>query len=668
MSYHSDRSSLGLLGALKLQAVSLFLAAAGCIAMAAPAAIPAPEKLLPDDTLVMVTAPDFVRLRELVRKLPLAQFWNDSSMRPFRDKFLTKWNEQLVQPLEHDLDIKIGDYTRLAQGQITLALTQNNWQGQDGETPGLVLLLDARDKSGELAKALADLRKKWVAAGKTLRTEKIREIEFLVLPISTNDVPKTMRKFLPKTAETQEPGDDQEAKKPEQKDEVVLGQYQSLLLAGNCVKALEKIVVHLTGGAVPTLGETAAYHADHLAMFRDAPVYGWVNLKVFIDLVSRAAAKKTDNPDAPNPFDLKPDKFIEALGLNSLKTAAFTYQQSNEGGLFQFFLGVPETTRHGIFKILAGEPKEFNAPRFVPADALKFQRWRIDAQKAWAALQKTVGDISPQWLSGINFLLDTANTAARDKDPGFDIRKNLIGNLGDDLVSYDKAPRGSTLNDLRSPPSLFLIGSPQPEQLAGSLRSVLVYLSQQAGTPPQEREFLGRKVYSIPLRPMGMPGSGDASSTPTTLTYAAGAGYLALSTDASLVEEYLRNSESQGKALRETTGLAEAAQRVTGPGTSLFGYQNDLESLRGFFEALRKSPASGSTGGSSLLPAPFGLAGGDEAIKQWVDFSLLPPFDQVAKYFSFSVYGGSATTEGLMFKAFNPLPPGLKSPDVMTKP
>src|SRR5215472_11895980 len=55
------------------------------------AAVPGPEKLLPSDTLVMVTAPDFPRLKSVFQGLPQAQFWNDPAMKPFRDKFVSKW-------------------------------------------------------------------------------------------------------------------------------------------------------------------------------------------------------------------------------------------------------------------------------------------------------------------------------------------------------------------------------------------------------------------------------------------------------------------------------------------------------------------------------------------------------------------------------------------------
>jgi len=46
--------------------------------------------------------------------------------------------------------------------------------------------------------------------------------------------------------------------------------------------------------------------------------------------------------------------------------------------------------------------------------------------------------------------------------------------------------------------------------------------------------------------------------------------------------------------------------------------------------------------------------------KEWVDLSLLPPFEKISKYFCFSVYGGSANVDGLTFKMFSPIPPALK--------
>ncbi len=309
---------------------------------------------------------------------------------------------------------------------------------------------------------------------------------------------------------------------------------------GNSAKAIEKVLAGMSGGAVKTLGDVPAFAASQAAMFRDAPVFGWVNAKAFVDIFSQPD-DSSSSADASASFAPKPDKLFGALGLKGLKSVAFNYLVSNDGAQFNLMLNVPEDSRSGLFKILAGEPKEYNPPPFVPADAVKFQRWRIDGQKMWATLQQIVSDISPQTLNGLNFMLTTAEASAKEKDPSFDIKKNLFGNLGDDVITYQKKPKGASLAELGSPPSLFLIGSPNPEQLASALRSVYALAGPQ--TSPTERDFLGRKIYSIPLPTAPRSADGQASSPQRALNYASSGGYVAFSMDPGILEEYLRSSQ-----------------------------------------------------------------------------------------------------------------------------
>ena len=193
-------------------------------ALTASAAVPSVEKLLPDDTLGMVTTPDFTKARDLYHSAPQSQFWNDAVMKPFKDHFMAKLTENLIQPLEKDLGIKFEDYTNLLQGQITLAITQNGWPTKEGAKPGVLLLLDTRNQGAQLTKNLADLRKKWLEAGKSLRTEKIRNIDFSVVAISDKDMPKTLKKYSGPDEKT----DSNESSTNAPKTELYIGQSDSL--------------------------------------------------------------------------------------------------------------------------------------------------------------------------------------------------------------------------------------------------------------------------------------------------------------------------------------------------------------------------------------------------------------------------------------------------------
>jgi hypothetical protein len=647
---------------------SFLAAAALCVAASLHAAVAPAEKLLPDDTLVMFTVPDCAKLRDISKQSPMAQLWNDPAMKPFKEKFLTKLREELVAPLERELGVKLDDYADLAQGQFTLALTANGWQGGKDAKPGVVLLLDARDKQAGLKKALGDFRKKWTDVGKPVRVEKVREVEFMVVTLTTNDVPAALKRLLPGPSKVRELGDgkdeeDGEEKKPaDSKSQLVIGRVDSLLIAGNEIAAVERIVAKLTGGSAPALADVEQFQSCQPVFFREAHAFGWANAKLLVDALAKVAAEREKvSEEAPDPFAaIKPEKILSAAGLTGLRNAAFAYQDSAEGPLVQFHLGVPESERKGLLKILAGEAKETTPPPFVPADAVKFSRWRMDGQKTWASLTATLNDISPAIMGTVDFIIGTAEAAGKQKDENFDLRRQLINNLGDDIISYQKKPRGTEPADLRQPPALTLIGSKAPEDMAAALKVMFGALSR-TGKGPEEREFLGRKIYTVTT--MAGPQLDPTVPKFRKLHLSYSGGYVLVATDEAVLEEYLRAGEAQPKPLREVPGLLEAAARVTGPGASLFTYENQQESQRAAFEMMKKAfntDTNAPVSGMTPVPESFGMAMPEQSLKEWFDFSLLPPFDAIAKYFNFTVAGGSANADGLTMKVFAPTPPALK--------
>src|ERR1017187_1777438 len=95
------------------------------------ATIPPAENLLPSDTLFFLAIPDCAALRTAAHQSPQWLFWSDPAMKPFHDKFMAKWNEKFVAPLEQSLGLKLADFADLPQGQLPFAVTQNGWTGGD---------------------------------------------------------------------------------------------------------------------------------------------------------------------------------------------------------------------------------------------------------------------------------------------------------------------------------------------------------------------------------------------------------------------------------------------------------------------------------------------------------------------------------------------------------
>lgn len=620
---------------LRLGAVALFLTGTPLLR----AAIAPAESLLPADTLAFFTVPDTAVLRAASKTSPQMMFWNDTAMKPFHDKFMAKFNERFIAPLEKDLGLKADDFLALPQGQFTLGITANGSTGHDDTPPGVILLIDTKDKSDLLKTNLATLVKKWTAAGRALRTEKIHGLAFTVVPLTSND----FSGLLPKKAPVSEIGKEP---KPDKPGEIYFTQYQSLLVAGNTIKIVEAVAAHLTGGSAPAVANDANFAGDKLSQFRDAPVYyGWFNAAKFFAMLAASPDDDTDS-DTPSLMPkMNAAKVLAALGLDKLKSASFAVREQADGVTVAMHLTAPESTRTGLLKILALAPKDANIPAFVPADATKFTRLRLDGKQTWAELQKMIGNLSPQYLASLNAVIDMANTMAQQKDPAFDLRTALFGNLGDDIVIYEKPPVGNTLADFSSPPALYLIGVANPDQAINGIKTITTLGTPQDGVPAP-RDFLGHKIFTIAQRSRSVPG--QTAPAPSYLYLTSSSSYVAFSKDSGILEEYLRSAGGNNKPLRETPGIRDAAAHIGGTGGGLFSYENQRETMRAAFKLLKGSADRDPS--LRMLPPAF---------RDWMDFNLLPDYDTVAKYFYLSVFGGNANADGLTVKVFTPRPPQL---------
>ncbi len=615
------------------------------------AEIPAPEKFLPADTLLLLTAPDLAKTRAQSHQSPQLRFWHDPAMKPFADKFMDRLQTELVGPLEHELGINFSNYTALAQGQITLAIVQNGWQGTTNPLPSWLLLLDTKTNSALLKTNLADLKRKWTDANKPLKTEKIRDIEFTILLVSTNDLPATL-KNLNAAPNTFTADDAPKSTPPTPTTELYLGQYESLLIAGGSPKVIERALLSLGGSQTPVLADEPAFEASRAALFRDSGFYGWANTKTIFEILTKIlSAKSEEDADKPSLLPIRPEKAIAALGLNALRTLAFSAQSTPEGSTAQCILTVPEAERQGLFKILAGNPKPTTPPNFIPADAVKFTRCRLDGRKTWETLEQTLKDISPQLATYLDFALTAAGAQAKEKDSTFDLKKNLLDSIGDDFISYQKAPRSKALTDIVAPPSIFLAASPKPEKLLDTLKSLFALVNRR-GDEPTERDFLGHKIYII-LAPPAKLVNGEKTGTRAT-SFSTANGYVAISMDPATLEEFLRG-ETSGKPLRETPGLADATQRIAGDSATLLTYENQRETMRAAFDIYKQLGNTNSAAAADPFGI-FGIFGGQKFFKDWADVSLLPEYDKVAKYFGFSVSAMSTTPTGLSLKMFAPTP------------
>jgi hypothetical protein len=617
-------------------------------AFAAPCsfgAVPA-EKLLAPDTLGFVSVPNWPAAAAALRQNSLGQLWADPAMRPFREKFQARFKAEALDPLEKELGVNLPSLAELFQGQVTLAFTATPPDSQPGRSSGFILLADTGGKSAQLSTNLARLRKQWVDAGKQVKPIKLHEHEFSLLVFSPAELARILDRILPNPEATNAPA-------PPSKPfnaEWTIGQSGSLLIVSDSAREVDKVLTRQAAGGPSTLAEQKEFAAE-AGVWREAQVYGWVNFRAVMERV--VAGPPPGAPGAEDKETVSLGQLLLALGFGGLQTATVSLNESSAGSSVVLRVKAPEAARAGLFKTLNLESKDSSPPPFVPADAIKFSRARLDLPKMWGNLETMLAEASPPAASFLKFIIATAG---KDQDEKFDLREKLIARLGDDLISYDKSPRRGASAAAEAAPSLMLVGSRNADQVAVAMKALAGLLPPQS-TKYKEREFLGRPFYSVT-----MPRTQDDGRVvgESVWCYAAGRSYVALSSDAALVESYLRNLEGTSRSLRDQTGLAEAAQKVGGMNTGYFSYENTAETARVFFEAAGKTSLNAAAIlGAMKLGGRFGL-GQEGGLLSWGDFGLLPPYERVAKYFYLDASSLSLDPAGYTYRFFAPTPPALR--------
>jgi len=602
------------------------------------------QKLLPKDTIIVVAVPDAPKALGVLTNSDFGRLWRDPALKAFKDKFLGKLQSSAVTPLERQLGIHFADFQGLAQGQFTFAILPVDHSSNPEEHFAAVVLLDARDHAPQLATNLAALQKKWIDAGKTLKTEKIRETQFATLMMSSEDL--SLQKLLPEITDTNDT-DNVLPKPAPQKIELTFGQSGSLILVSQSRQVIEKILAREAGGLLPGLDEEPSFQNDFAARLQGAPFFVWFNPKILLAELTKPQAPAAGSGQSVLSETVAGDGVLATLGLTGLTSASIAYRDNPDGLSLQIFVGAPESGRRGLLKVFAIEAKDCAPPPFVPSNAVKFSRIRLDIPKSWHALESTLNQINPSAAQMFNYFLDLAGKA---KDEKYDLRSELLGNLGDDIINYERNPVNTTLGDLREAPEIYLIGSPSPVKLAAAIKVALGLLT--TADKIKDREFLGRTIYSATL-PATVQGGSRAWH------FAASGGYVAITSDVEMLEEFLRSTGDDKPGLSQTPGLGDAAQKAGGGmSAGIFSFNNDKENTRVLLETLRKETISGPDllGLLGLEARMNKISTVEEAnqFKDWCDFSLLPPFETLAKYFDYSVWVGGFTPEGFSINCFTP--------------
>lgn len=634
---------------------------AACLPLHASAA--EPQHWLPPETVLVLHVPDLGQGLAGFTNLPMARLWRDPVMRAPAEQLAEWWREDLLTPLDRHWLVSLREWTGLVDGQVTFALIATPGSSRDW-----ILAADVGANSDRVTTNLARLRRTWLESGRSSRVETAQGQDIVVLMLPPEPLPADLRSALssrpafdesiapaPVTPRTLPPS----APAAGAGVELCLAQARGLLLLGSSPRALAAVLARLRPNELPGLADQAAFARAVTAPVTRAPLWGWADAPTLLELMglrspTNAISAETlaSNPEAALFLSPGLNQLARAVGLGGMQSATFSLRDEAGGAFFDLRLTPQVRLPVSLLTALAGPPVELPPPPYVPADALEFDRVRWTSSLLPAALNQAFDDFSPRFASAINFLVETADVAARLKDPDFNVREHLRAGIGEELLRWDRlvGDQGGRQTVRR----VLVLPSPAPERLTQALRALFVLFPQGDGDA-QEREFLERTIYSVPLPPL--PGSTAPTEGLGTLYYAASPGYVVLSTAETLVEEFLRQGETTAKPLKDVPGLLAEQATVVGRGARVAGGWDDVALARTAWEKLRAQPDSGAALVPFLpLPEFLGRALFEDAAVPLGNG--LPAFDAVARYFHRSYYALAVGSDGVSFRYYAPRPPG----------
>ena len=568
------------------------------------------ESLLPAETVLVMAAPDYATAKKHFKASASGQFWDSAEFKPFRKKLADGFEANVLDKIEEELAVDFEAFEEMASGPVALAVVPGL---AAGEEPALLLLIDAGRKSFALRRTLSQMKRDWKKADRNVSETEIGGIDFTTVS---------------------DPGGQRQ---------VHIGRVDAKLIVGTATGQIEGVLARLGGEGGGTLAANPAFAADHSALLKGADFYTWANFgKVIPQLL--------DN--APDGAELGIDfgEVFGSLGLDGLSTFAATYSERPDGAHAELFIGLPEAKRRGLFGLLETRRADASPPPFVPANVAAFSRWRVDMGAAWKNLEKLLLELSPDMANMFEF---TVGLLGKDKDPDFDFKKSFLNNFGDDLILFQMPPNGKSLNELGAGAMVALFKSPSPAELIKGIGAVPGILPPPLNEATLEPRKLGKHTaQSFGVMELPDPSTGELVAS--EILFAVKDGYMAVSTDADLLQGLLDGKQQSPLAKRDR--LAPAAVAVGGMDSGFFGYQNDRVMVLSMMDTLRANADQ-----FEMIFSMIPMEGLDEvSLNDWLDFSLLPAGEKIAKYFDVTVYGAETVERGISLKIFSPRPPTLK--------
>jgi len=625
--------------------ILMLLCTCALMLLSAPASVRAIElpktaKLVPPETIVLANINNFNQFRAQFEKTNFYQLYKDPAMKDFIENFKTKWQEK-KQESEREFIRTIAEAEVIPRGRVAVALVYDRQVKDVNELPVLVVA-QWGDKIDKVKETTDQIVRKAIEDGARRQTDDYRGVEILTIE-----------------------------KKPD--EELSYCFIDDCLIGSTSPNVLKFVIAQVKGAGSTTLADDRDYLATSRAV--NPSIEGRIDLYVNIkEAVRIELAEDTTG---------KSKAMIDNLGLNNVTSFGCSIEPAGGPGgssVAKAILKI-DGAKAGIFKMLELESAPIRTPRFIDASVCSVSVVNLNIRKAFDELANILTRFSPQMAA---ILYMPVLPAGPNGEPALQLKADIIDHLGSQIIlsqSIDKprpdstAARPAEKQPLVQTKSVVAIAIENRSSLEKSL-SLIHGKMIAPNNPEARRELLGHTIYSVDLsgllpmfgappakRPMQAPAGTGARPIPK-VAFTVTDTHLIFASETSVEQAIRTLSSDQADSIGSVKWFNKARSNI--PSTvGIVDLQNNAASGEYFWSTLRQSAKTDEASGDdeqsqlsigvssgSILPQVMFSQGGASLL----DFSLLPEFDAVKKYFGLSAFYGVSRPDGFFFefKYLNP--------------
>ena len=575
-------------------------------------ALPKTAKIIPAETILLVDIENFSKMQQQFEKTNFYRLYKEPTMAAFFERVREKLKEKAGKLDGNNVFRTFYDAGLWPEGQTALVLLPNS-KTKDVNEPEILFISQWGNNIGKIKDAINKMVAKNIElggrkkAGETYRGVRIETIA------------------------------------DEKATDVSYCFIDDCLLISADAEYLKFAISHIEGAESRTLGDDSDYNAGFVATgpFHDVDIY--INLK---QVIKTALEKDAGGENR---------SMISSLGLNNVTSVNCSLglsrrpQSSCSGKIFLKITGA----KKGLCKILDVESAALRLPQFIPPSAYSITILNLNIKKAYDEIYNMLYTIDPM---GAAAMCAPIVPPSPQGEPGLTLKNDIIEHLSPQVIiaeclskpfSTDKMPQDS----------IFAIAVSNRAALEKSLSTMhSTYFAK--GKPEARRELLGYTIYQLDLwsllgafsrsekTAMADGPRKEASAQRPKFAFTVTDDYLIFGREET-VERAVRAIGSSGASSIDSTKWFTCVKSSLPSVVGLASMEDNSASAELLWWLMKES-AKAKQLNTAVTPNPQMMLA--KGASDMVDFGLLPPFEQVKKYFSlFGMYGLSRS-DGFFFE------------------